>query len=342
METGDAYLKIDKDWNMDELATLTKLYNQCYSLVYSLSGFELESDDERAIDWFKGVYAKYPWRGGYSTVNFYHSLYAKLPYDARPAILEIQYASPGHIKLKEALIAAGMLAGIVAAITNSIDDIHDTYNKIQHGMSQRKLTKLEVELKELELDKERLKFVKESKKELIHKMKIPQVMESELSRRSDGNELMELKILMSFHRRIEPLAIMQGTGMLKIEHPDQMDMHELKLHVFKDSFGPIVELLNKYNVKYQMQQIRSAQVAASSGVIELLLSPAMWGSLAIIIVAFIKAKNGREVIITTKDDKIIHAKGLTKEEIEPLLKEAKNLAAIDTNKEDGEQNKSNN
>lgn len=340
MEFGDAYLNIDKDWNMDELATLSKLYNQCYSLVYSLSGFEFESEDERAIDWFKGVYAKYPWRGGFSTVNFYHSLYLKLPYEARPSIEEIQYASPGHIKLKEALIAAGMLAGIVAAVTSSIDDIHETYNKIQHGMSQRKLTKLEVELKELELDKARLEFVKESKKELINKMKIPQKMQSELFRRSDGNELMELKILMSFHRRIEPLAIMQSTGMLKVEHPEQIE--RLPLHVFKDSFKPMLLLLNEYEIKYEMQQTRTAQAMASSGVLELILSPAMWGALAVIIVAFIKAKHGREIVITTKDNKIIHAKGLTKEEVEPLLKEAKILTAIDTNKEDEDNNKTNN
>ena len=221
METGDVYLKLDKQWDMQELATLSKLYIQCYSLVYSLSGFEIDSEDERVIDWFRGVYAKYPWRGGYSTVNFYHSLYRKVPYEERPEIQEIQYASPGHIKLKEALLVAGMLAGIVAAVTSSIDDIHDTYNKIQHGMSQRKLTKLDVQIKELELDKARLEFVRESKNELIDKIKIPQTLQSELFTRSEGNELMELKILMSFHRRVEPLAVMQGTGMLNIEEPGE-------------------------------------------------------------------------------------------------------------------------
>ena len=220
MIIGDAYLKLDKEWDMQELASLSKLYIQCYSLVYSLSGFEIDSTDEKVIDWFQGTYVKYPWRGGFSTVNFYHSLYAKVPYAERPQIKEIQYASPGHIKLKEALLVAGMLAGIVVAVTSSIDDIHDTYNKIQKGLSERKLTKLEVQIKELELDSARLKFVQESKKELIDSMKIPEKMQSELRRRSEGNELMELKILMSFHRRVEPIAIMQSNGMLAVEIPD--------------------------------------------------------------------------------------------------------------------------
>ena len=71
---------------------------------------------------------------------------------------------------------------------------------------------------------------------------------------------------------------------------------------------------------------------ASSGILEIILSPAMWGALATIVVMFIKSKHGRKIIITTKDDKTIHAEGLTKEELEPILKEAKNLAAIDPNK----------
>jgi len=224
MKVGEAYLRLDKKWDMDELASLSKLYTQCYSLVYSLSGFKTDSTDERVIDWFQGAYAKYPWRGGFSTVNFYHSLYAKLPQDARPQIKKIQYASPGFILLEEALIVAGSLAGIVAAVTVSIDKIHDTYNKIQKGLSERKLTKLEVQLKDLELDLARLEFVKESKQKLIESMCIPKEIQVELARRCDGNELMELKILMSLHRRIEPMAKMQREGMLDIEVPKETSL----------------------------------------------------------------------------------------------------------------------
>ena len=221
METGCVYLRLDKEWDMEELAALSKLYVQCYSLVYSLSDFEIKSEDPKAIDWFKGAYAKYPWRGGFSTVNFYHSLYAKIPHDQKPAIKEIQYASPGHIKLTEAVKVAALLAAIVAAITTSIDDIHETYNTIQKGMSSRKLTKLEVELKELELEEARLEYVRNSKKLLIEKMNIPESVQSELARRSGGNELMELKILMAFYRRAEPLAIMQNQGKLFLENPEK-------------------------------------------------------------------------------------------------------------------------
>jgi len=114
-------------------------------------------------------------------------------------------------------------------------------------------------------------------------------------------------------------------------------METLPIHVFKDSFRPILKLLNEHEIKYQMRETRAGQVMAAGGVLEIILSPAMWGALATIVVAFIKYKNDREVIITMKDNKIIHAKGLTKAELELILKEAKNIAAIDTNKSDSDE-----
>jgi hypothetical protein len=217
MELGETFLKLDNDWEMQELADLAKLYTQCYSLVYSLSGDRVESTDEQVVDWFHGVYAKLPWRGGYTAVNFYNSLYAKIPYEQRPQIVEIRYASPGHIKLKEAALVAALLAAIVTAVTTSFDQIHDSYNNIQTGMSERKLRRLEVELAELQLDQERLRFVRSAKQQLIDQMQIPQVMQEELIRRSSGNDLMQLKILMSFYRRVQPLAELELRDMLKVE-----------------------------------------------------------------------------------------------------------------------------
>ena len=108
-------------------------------------------------------------------------------------------------------------------------------------------------------------------------------------------------------------------------------METLSIHTFKESFGPIIELLNEHKVQYQMRQIRSGQIMNSSGVLEVILNPAMWGALATIVVMFIKSKHGRKVIITTKDNNVIQAEGLTKEELEKILKRAKNISAIDPN-----------
>ena len=92
-------------------------------------------------------------------------------------------------------------------------------------------------------------------------------------------------------------------------------MEYLHVHIFKDSFGLMIKLLNAHGVKYQIRGQRSGEIMAASGVIEVLQSPAMCGALAAVVIAFIRSRNGRKVIITTQDKEIIHAEGLSPKEL---------------------------
>lgn len=219
MKTGAVYLRLDGRWGFDDLGTMSKLYIQCYALVYSLSGFQLESTDENVYDYFKGEFARYPWRGGYSTVNFYRRLYSRIPAQDVPEIEEIQYASPGHIKLKEALKVAGILSGIVAAIVTSLNQLNELYVSVQKGLSDRELTKIDISEREFALKQKDLDYVIRCKEELIKEMNIPSVMREELVRRCASNELMQLKILSSFYRRVQPIAEFELQGMVYLENP---------------------------------------------------------------------------------------------------------------------------
>lgn len=107
----------------------------------------------------------------------------------------------------------------------------------------------------------------------------------------------------------------------------------LPINVFKHSFGPILELLNENDLSYQMREMRSGAIMASSSAIEVIVNASIWVSLASVLVTFIKAKNNREVMIQTKDNKVIHAKGLDSKQLEKVLKEARNITAIDTGNE---------
>ncbi len=110
-------------------------------------------------------------------------------------------------------------------------------------------------------------------------------------------------------------------------------MEILPIHVFKHSVEPMITLLNDNHIDYQMRGYRSGTIMASSGVIEVILNAAIWVSLASVIRAFIKAKNNREIIIKTKHNKIVHAKGLNSKQLQTILQQAKDLTAIDTGKE---------
>jgi hypothetical protein len=107
-------------------------------------------------------------------------------------------------------------------------------------------------------------------------------------------------------------------------------MESIPVHLFKASFRPFLALLNEHNLKYSIPAQRSAIPMASSAVIEILLSPYMWGALSTVIVAFLKYRNSRKVIITTRDGQIIQAEGLNSEELKHLLKQAESVAVIET------------
>lgn len=109
-------------------------------------------------------------------------------------------------------------------------------------------------------------------------------------------------------------------------------MKNLELHLFSDSFGPFVTLLNERSINYQMRQVRSELPMASSEIVELLRAASLLPSLAVVICAFLKNKRSRKVIITTEDNTIVHIEGLNEAEVLKILKQAKSITAIETNR----------
>lgn len=218
MNASQVEIDIDGKWSLEDLSVMSKTYIQCYSLIYSLADIELPRVEyEKFREYLKGEYLRYPWRGGFSTVNFYKNIYNKIPVEHQPQVHSIRYASPGTVILTEIATVAVILAGIIASITKSIDFAHDTYNKIKRGISERQLSKIEVEKKQLELLDKEIKFIQNSMDEISNIMNIPTELMKELEMKSGGNKLMQLKILLSFYKRLEPLVLMQADGRLKLE-----------------------------------------------------------------------------------------------------------------------------
>ena len=112
-------------------------------------------------------------------------------------------------------------------------------------------------------------------------------------------------------------------------------MQTLPVHLFKESFGLFVGLLNEHGVEYQLREVRTGVPMAAGGTLEIIQAVgnvAMWGSLATVLVAYINGRRGRKVIITTKAGTVIHAEGLSHKELESLLESAQNLTVVDPNK----------
>ena len=146
MEVDNIKLYIDGRWELTELNVLTRVYIQLYGLIYSLDVADDYLDNE-----IQYIFGKYPWRGGFSAVNFYQNLFAKMPREYKPTIKSIQYASPGFIELSQIVEVAKDVAQIVGYVSAALLAGNKTYSIIHKGMSERKLMRLNLRSEDNEL-----------------------------------------------------------------------------------------------------------------------------------------------------------------------------------------------
>jgi len=57
-----------------------------------------------------------------------------------------------------------------------------------------------------------------------------------------------------------------------------------------------------------------------------------WAAIAACLIAWLRVRASRKVIVTTKGNKVVHIEGYSVNEVEQLLAQAKEVAALDTKK----------
>lgn len=192
-------INIDNRWSLEDLYVFPRTYEQVYFAVESL----IEIEDEADLERINRAFLAFPWMGGYSAVNFYNQLKFATPPNRRPAIKEMKYASPGYIDLILNLPLAVQFASSVASIAGSIGVCNAVYNQIHSGLQRRKLLRMEVERKRLELSQAKLDYVLDSSEKLAKIMGLPS---AQALHARTFDPLISLKILLSIYRRLRKLA----------------------------------------------------------------------------------------------------------------------------------------
>lgn len=109
-------------------------------------------------------------------------------------------------------------------------------------------------------------------------------------------------------------------------------MPTLQVHVFKDSDTSFTAALSENGIEFS-RRIQLSEAPMNAGTIIEIFSAIKditpWGALAVIVGVWLKTKAGRKVIITTKDNDIIHIEGFSILEIERVLEKAKSVAIIE-------------
>jgi hypothetical protein len=109
-------------------------------------------------------------------------------------------------------------------------------------------------------------------------------------------------------------------------------MATLQVHVFKDSAASFTAALSENGIEFSRRIQLSEAPMAAGAIIEIfsaIKDATPWGALAVVVIAWLNAKAARKVIITTKNNEIIHAEGLSVSEIERVLEKAKDVAIIE-------------
>ena len=200
-ESREPYkIYLDGLWNLTELADFPYSYSKAYAFLYSLRG-----DQEL----FRQQYNSQPWKGGFSTVNFYQGLQSRIPLRDRPHIVSIQYASPGWIELALIRSDALTIKELVSSYITYKYSLKALYTDIYNELRRRELLRHKFEERE-EYGEENIKFVKQSSQELAALLKIDDSL-SKISGLTEDS-LITLKMILSFYRIIRELSEFQIEG----------------------------------------------------------------------------------------------------------------------------------
>lgn len=205
MDIGKIEIKLDKRWELQDLSVVTKEYVQLYSFFYVL----------KCVN--EGIYvgldfSTYPWRGGFSVVNFFQGSYGLTPPEYRLQVSRLQYASPGFIELTGAISIAADIATLVTTLCSSAWAINKTYDSIVRSYHKRRLGKIKLDEAESKLQREDILFIQESIRKLSTEFRLRPEQIDAIQKITNKNELVQLKILLALYRKAEPIKEQQSSG----------------------------------------------------------------------------------------------------------------------------------
>ncbi|MFM9923424.1 hypothetical protein VLK31_10575 [Variovorax sp. H27-G14] len=104
----------------------------------------------------------------------------------------------------------------------------------------------------------------------------------------------------------------------------------IRIHLFRHSREPVLSLLAEHGVEFVHNAPTPGVVMASGEWVDVVKTVTIAAPLAGVVVAFLKHRHGRKVIITSHDRTVIHAENLTHDELVMVLEKAASITAIDT------------
>ncbi|MEL6949823.1 MAG: hypothetical protein AAGM16_06820 [Pseudomonadota bacterium] len=187
------------DWFLEDLGKFPRQYVNLYSFIYSLVNLDRPSVRSNVA----AIYRRYPWRGGFSTVNFFRELKGIIPSLHEPEVVSMTYASPGKIELELLAPVARVVASSLGAAEGNLEKLDELSKTFSVRQRLEKWAQIDGSLINIPLSDSSEQFLHEMAEQLSSLLGLG-IYKDELLRLAP-NSLVATKILLSFFRRLKKL-----------------------------------------------------------------------------------------------------------------------------------------
>ncbi|RMR56122.1 hypothetical protein ALP83_02506 [Pseudomonas syringae pv. actinidiae] len=198
-------IDIDGQWEISDLRKFSDSVQDCYSFGFALLG----ATGKAATKKINSLFHKHPWRGGFSSVNFFKELYNNIPNEDRAGIRKIEYASPGEIKFFMNGDVADSIRELVNAINEEKSESLAAY-KTAHGELQN-MGLLGKSDSDVNLSIQSVKDLNTLLEDTCEAMGLADSA-THILELASGDPLSGIKIVLAYHRRLQALADYVATG----------------------------------------------------------------------------------------------------------------------------------
>jgi len=195
---------IDGHWGLVDMRRFSNVFGDAYAFLFSLQGGSGVN-----VSRVKTLFEKYPWRGGFSAVNFYEELALVVPFRYRPTVAEMVKQSPGFIDLCVHKNTSQQIIKLVEQISDTKSVQNATYSEVRGKLRERKWlgrSAAEVKLKQSEID-----FLHEQIEVMASALHLHNRIQF-INELASNDPLAAVKILLSVYRRVRELADYLDTG----------------------------------------------------------------------------------------------------------------------------------
>jgi hypothetical protein len=207
----DYSIRLDGRWFLEDLIEIPRVYNQLYSFIYTLRHLYKKSVESNATE----IFSRYPWRGGFSAVNFYQQLKRTMPSLHEARVQEISYASPGTIRLELLVDTSIGVRDCVNSAAKNASMLEELQKQVRTVFRDEGLAKIDGSVSRPRLNKTTRLFLERKADEIAGALGLSEYALD--IRRMAGNDLLAVKILLSFYRRILKFSIFQNRGMIDFD-----------------------------------------------------------------------------------------------------------------------------